>query len=677
MLNKPEDLRGLKPRFQVLVVFASLVFVLLVARLFQLQILEGEHYARRAERNFVQTLDVEAPRGRIFDAEGRPLATNRPAFTLYVTGRPRVALDESDKARGGPPRREPVSDDQIAELASLLDFADRSDKDEFVAKLELVRDDQEKGRYPEAVRSNLSNEEFARIETRGHLRSWVEIRKSARRYYPAAELTAFITGYMREIGRRQLEASKHAGYRARDRVGKTGIERQWENYLRGRPGEMSRVVDARNVPVAEPPPAAVAALPPTQDPIPGQDIYLSVDLDLQRVAAEAFGAVDHAVVADPEYAGKRAGGLVAMEVKTGRILAMLSVPSIDPNLWEGPITASQYSGWLESPFKPFIDKTVQEIFFPGSTYKVVSALAMLEDANYDPDEIIECGRYVEYGGRKFHDVHVCGPVGLEEAIIQSCNVYFYRLAVERGLTLSKMEAMARRLGLGERTGLGINSEAAGVVPTEASEVRQGSFQQGVRLNSAIGQGNVKATVLQIAVLYAAIANGGFVVTPSLVDRIETFDGKLVFETTPSFKTEEPVITAFDRDRIHGGLIGAVNKETGTAYSERLEGVQVAGKTGTAQVGRVRRKDDEEVLVGWDETQDHAWFAGYAPADDPEIVVVALVQHGGAGAEGAAPIVMKVIDYHLGGTGRGNAPSRRAPGVPPPLPGSDGVEEPLN
>ena len=406
-------------------------------------------------------------------------------------------------------------------------------------------------------------------------------------------------------------------------------------------------MNSLGIPVAEPPEVAASALPAPVEPIPGQDIHVSIDVELQRVAAKAFGSVSFGDVSAPDYLGRRAGGLVAMEVKTGRILAMVSVPSIDPNEWEHPISRATYQSWATSPFKPFIDKAVQENYFPGSTYKVVSALSMLSDSAYDPDEIIECGRYVEYGGRKFRDTHACGPVDLEDAIVQSCNVYFYRLAMERGLTLSKMEATARALGLGEPTGLGINSEAAGTVPTEASEIRQGSFQQGVRLNSAIGQGNVKVTVLQIAVLYAAIANGGSVVTPSLVDRIETRDGKLVFENTPRLRDASPAMESFDRERIHRGLVGVVNDGKGTAFSERIPGITVAGKTGTAQVGRERRREGEQEILGWDTTQDHAWFAAYAPAEDPEIVVVALVAHGGA--EGAAaPIVMRVIGDSLGG-----------------------------
>lgn len=665
-----DDVRALKGRLQVFVIVAAAVFLSLVVRLFQLQILEAVHFARRAEQNFVDTIDVEAPRGRIFDTKGRPLATNHATYALYVTAIPRVAVEPD--AAGGKTKveRVPIDDQQIIELAALIDFVDEADRQAFVDKLERLRADERDGRYAVTVRNNLSWEENARIQTRG-FDTWVEIRESARRYYPEHELTAFVTGFMREIGREALEDTRYVDYRPGDRIGVTGIERQWENYLRGRLGQRSRVVDALGREVADPPPAAIAALPEEREPIPGQDIYLSLDLDLQRVAATALAGESQEATKDEglTISGiKRAGGVVAMEVHTGRILAMVSAPAIDPNVWEGRISRAQYEEWLNSPFKPFVDKTVQENYYPGSTYKVVSALAMLEEPNFDPDETIECEGYVEYGGRRFNDTHRHGVIDFEQAIVQSCNVYFYHLAIDEDLSLAQMEDVARRLGLGERTGLGINAEVQGVVPTEASESRQGTFQRGVRLNSAIGQGNVKATVLQIATVYAALANGGFVVTPSLVDRVMTSDDKLVLQTEPKFKYTQPVVAAFDLERIHRGLIGVVNNELGTAYSERLESVTVAGKTGTAQVG-IERKEGDAIIEGWDVTQDHAWFAGYAPADNPEIVVVALVAHGGVGADAAAPIVMRLIDHYLGSKGaEGEVARRRAPGVAPPLPG---------
>ena len=655
-IRQPEDLRQLRPRLQAMVLLVLLAFLALLGRLCQLQVLEGEHYVRRAERNFIDTLEVEAPRGRIFDAQRRPLASNRPAYTLHVTPRPRVLVETDDPAKKSQTgARTALTDAQIDQIADLIDFVDADDRAAFEAKIRSTRDS-EAGFYPIAVRRNLSWSEFARIQTRkSALGDWLEIRESARRFYPAGELTAFITGYVGEITPDGL--ARGGSYRPGDRIGKTGIERQWENYLRGRPGSSSHVVNVHHRSVKDPPPEAEAALPPAEDPIPGQDIYLTIDLDMQQVAAEAF-------------ADKPAGALVAMDPRSGKILAMLSVPAIDPNRWQQPIGREQYTAWSKSPLKPFIDRTVQEHYFPGSTYKVVSALAALDDPTFDPEEEITCEGYLNYGGRKFKCTHKHGPVNLEQAIVQSCNVYFYTLAVEKNLGLERMEQFARRLGLGERTGLGLNSEAKGRIPTEAFEAREGTYQRGVRLNSAIGQGNVTATVLQIAVLYSAIANGGKVMTPYLVDQIRTAEGKLVFQSVPKQRPDlEPLLRA-DRERIHTGLVGVVNQELGTAYSERPEHILVAGKTGTAQVGATDRARSGVTLEGFDTTQDHAWFAGYAPADDPQIVVVAFVEHGGVGADAAAPIVMKVIEYYLGKAQAGpdSAAQPRRSGLPPPLPG---------
>ena len=658
-----DDLRDLRRRFQAAVAVVVVAFLGLSVRLCQIQILEGDHYARRAERNFVDVVDVEAPRGRIFAAGGEPLATNREAYALYVTAWTRFVRDGDAGTVPTPEgERVPMDDATIELLASLIDFVDDEDEAKFRERIAELRAEEEQGKYAQIVRRNLTYEEYARLQARlDSVDPWVEIRDSSRRFYPQGEITGFVTGHMGNIGSKTLKESPHLGYRPGDRVGSTGIERQWENYLRGRLGSRARVVDARRREVAEPPPAALAALPEDTDPIPGQDIHLTLDLALQNVAYEALST-------------KLAGGVVAMEVGTGKVLAMVSVPGVDPNRYEQPIPSAEWQAWAESPLKPFIDKTVQEHFFPGSTYKVVSALAALMHPEFDPDAEIECEGFLKYGGRKFRDTHRHGPMNLETAIVESCNTYFYQLAVDNVLSLERVETVARALGLGERTGLGLNGEVKGTIPTEEFEAREGTYQGGVRLNSAIGQGNVKVTVMQLATLYSALANGGYVMTPYLVDRIETNDGKLVLETQPQRRNDEPVIDPTDRERIHAGLVGVVNDADGTAYSERLDNIVVAGKTGTAQVGRERKRPsknkdmDELEIAGWDTSQDHAWFAGYAPADDPKIVVVAMVEHGGTGADAAAPIVMRVISHYIGATESETETPPWGYGVPPPLPG---------
>ncbi|MEM6996458.1 MAG: penicillin-binding transpeptidase domain-containing protein, partial [Myxococcota bacterium] len=488
-----DNLRDLKPRFQAMVAVVVVVFFGLAVRLCQIQVLEGDHYGRRSERNFVDVVDVEAPRGRVFAAGGEPLATNRPAYTLYVTAWTRFVRDGQSGTVDAPDgERVPMDDATLSLLASLIDFVDDEDERRFRERVETLRADEDQGKYPQIARRNLTWEENARLQARlDGIDPWVEIRGSSRRYYPQGEVTGFVSGHMGNIGRGALGSSPHLGYRPGDRVGQTGIERQWENYLRGRLGSRSRVVDARRREVAEPPPAALKALPADRDPIPGQDIYLTLDFALQNVAYEALST-------------KLAGGVVAMEIKTGKVLAMVSVPGIDPNRYEQPIPSSEWNAWAESPLKPFIDKTVQEHFFPGSTYKVVSALAALMHPEFDPDAEIECDGYLKYGGRKFRDTHRHGLMNLETAIVESCNTYFYQLAVDNVLSLERVEPVARALGLGERTGLGLNGEVKGTIPTEEFEAREGTYQGGVRLNSAIGQGNVKVTVMQLSVLYAAL-----------------------------------------------------------------------------------------------------------------------------------------------------------------------------
>jgi penicillin-binding protein 2 len=655
--QRKDDLRDLRPRFQALVGGTCLLFAFLFLRLCQVQVLEGDHYTRRAERNFIDKVDVEAPRGRIYDANGKPLATNRSSYTIYLTGWTRFRLDPDEgivPTEGG--KREPMDDLTRDRLLSLIDFVDDADRADFTKLIEEARAEEKIGRYAQPARRNLSWEEYARIESRlDVLDPWIEIRESSRRYYPQGVLTGFVTGHMGNVSPQTLDESPHLGYRVGDRLGHTGIERQWENYLRGRLGARWRVVDAKRREVKEPPPWAAGSLPGARDPIPGQDIYLTLDLDLQQIAFDALSK-------------KLAGAVVAMEVDTGRVLAMVSVPAVDPNRFEQPIPAAEWQAWSDSPLNPFIDKTVQEHFFPGSTYKVVSALAALSDPEFDPDEEIECHGHVKYGGRKFRDTHVHGLVNLEQAIVKSCNSYFYEQAIRQTLSLDRVEPIARDLGLGERTGLGLNGEVKGTIPTEEFEAREGTYQGGVRLNSAIGQGNVKATVMQLAVLYAAIANGGYVLTPYLVDRIETSDHKLVLSSQPQRRNEQPVIDPADRERIHRGLVGVVNSEEGTTYSERLRHIIVAGKTGTAQVGREAELESLIDIEGWDTTQPHAWFAGYAPAEDPKIVVAALVVHGGVGADAAAPIVMRVIEHYLRDTSSVTEVRPRGYGVPPPLPG---------
>jgi hypothetical protein len=467
-LRKPEDLRQLRPRLQGM--------VLIVAHRLHRPAQAASASCRSSRASTTpagpsatsSTTTRSRPRAAASSTRGAAqVASNRPAYTLFVTPRPRDHRRDRRPQEG--PDRRPQSPQRRPDRRGRRPHRlrrRRRPRGVHHGKIHAAT----ATRSPATTPCPCAQPQLVRVRQDPDpqalaLGDWVEIRESARRFYPAGELTAFITGYVGEITPDGL--AKSPGYRPGERIGKTGIERQWENYLRGRPGKRSRVVDVRRRVVKDPPAEAARRAPPDEDPIPGQDIYLTLDLDLQQVAAEAF-------------ADKPAGALVAMDPRTGKILAMLSVPAIDPNRWQQPIGRDQYASWSQSPLKPFIDRTVQEHYFPGSTYKVVSALAALDDPTFDPEEEITCDGFIKYGGRKFKCTHKHGPVNLEQAIVQSCNVYFYTLAVEKNLGLEAMEKFARRLGLGERTGLGINSEAKGRIPTEAFEAREGTYQRGVR-----------------------------------------------------------------------------------------------------------------------------------------------------------------------------------------------------
>jgi penicillin-binding protein 2 len=428
------------------------------------------------------------------------------------------------------------------------------------------------------------------------------------------------------------EIRKQKGYRLGDEIGRYGVERRWEVYLRGVPGYERFVVDARGRRKGEKTQRRLLG-PLTErrvDPRPGYNLVLTLDADLQKSAERALR-------------WHKSGAAVVVEVDTGRILAMASKPSFDPNILSGRLTQEQARALYDNPYHPMLDKALQGSYFPGSTYKVMPAMAALEERLVDTTERIFCKKYHEYGKRSaFRCTHAHGPVDLYRGIVQSCNIYFYHMAERVGM--DRMARYARDFGLGSPTGLGLNAEQGGFIPTKAwyNKYMPDGFRIGHTLNSGVGQGNVTVTPLQLAMVYATIANGGKLYLPQIVDRIETADGKAV-QTFPPQIRRRVQVSSKTLEIIRRALEGVINNPLGTAYDARIEGVDAAGKTGTAQVtkrGRASRSRKE-----WRRFMDHAWFASYSPTVDPEIVTVVLVEHGGSAAKVAAPAAMKIIrDY---------------------------------
>jgi len=346
---------------------------------------------------------------------------------------------------------------------------------------------------------------------------------------------------------------------------------------------------------------------------------------------------------DKAMRSQAAGAAVVTDVRTGRILSLYSKPSFDPNVLSGgsgvAALRDAFRKLYSDPLRPTLDKTMSGSYPPGSTYKPFSALAALEDKLVDPRPTIRCNGFYVYGKRIFRCTHVHGLVNMKQALERSCNVYFYQLAETIGL--DRIAKMGIEYGLGQKSGLGVNPESPGRIPTYSwyATRYKGQFRGGFTLNAAIGQGTTTVTVLQLALAYGALANGGVLYQPQIVRAVETSDGTVVQDFPPRVKRRIQ-IRPENWSLVVNSLWGVVNDKDGTAFQERPAEVDVAGKTGTAQTTH-RRASGEENSQVWYFNRDHAWFAGYSPFQSPEISVAVLIEHGGAGAKTAAPVVFAI------------------------------------
>jgi penicillin-binding protein 2 len=419
-------------------------------------------------------------------------------------------------------------------------------------------------------------------------------------------------------------------YESGDTIGATGIERSWESYLRGQKGWEKRVVDARGRYRSGPEAERLIDPPARQDPMPGRDLRLTLDVELEQAAERALR-------------GHPSGAAVVVDVKTGRLLALYSKPEFDPNDLAGGGGRARireiFSRLSTDPLRPMLDKTMSGAFHPGSTFKPFSALAALEDKLMPPDDTERCDGILAFGRRLFHCTHVHGKVNMHDAIAQSCNIYFFKLAEAVGM--DRIAKMAAEFGLGQKTGISVNPEAAGRVPTRSWYALRykGQFRIGFTLNASIGQGATTVTPLQLALAYSALANGGTLYLPQIVRAVETSDGSVVQDFPPRVR-QKVKVSPENLAIVNGALSGVVNEPKGTAYPVRDPALDIAGKTGTAQTGYVAAPTDDPKKA-WFYSRDHAWFASFYPAKAPEIAVVVLVEHGGSGPAQAAPIAIQI------------------------------------
>jgi penicillin-binding protein 2 len=365
--------------------------------------------------------------------------------------------------------------------------------------------------------------------------------------------------------------------------------------------------------------------------VPGRDLVLTLDMELMRAIERAFRQRSYP-----------SGAAVVVDVHTGRVLALYSRPSIDPNIMSTGLSPQLAREIDENPYRPRIDKAIYEDYFPGSTFKPFTALAGLGAGLIDPRERLTCFGRIVYGRRTFRCAHghVHGPVDLHDALMQSCNVYFFQQALT--ITMDRIAQMAFDFGLGRRTGIGINQEAAGFIPTRAWYAQRfpGQFRYGFTLNTAIGQGSTRVSVLQLALAYAALANGGTLFVPQLVERVQSPDGTTLQVFPPAVRRHVSVAPQH-LEIVTRALRDVLADVRGTAHSSDIPEVEIAGKTGTAQVSRLARHG-EDPRRAWFQARDHAWFAAFAPARAPEIAVVVFVEHGGSGGAEAAPVAAQII-----------------------------------
>jgi penicillin-binding protein 2 len=549
---------------------------ILSARLVQLQVIQGGRNARLSDRNRIRKLVLPAPRGRILDRNGVLLADTRPSFTTSVI-----------------PTELP--DSVLPLLARLLDVS-ATDLQEQLKPVAMYYS-------PVNVKRDVSIEEVARIEESSFRLPGVHIRVDPVRHYPAANRYCHVLGHIGEAS--QDELARDTSLRPLDFVGRAGIEAQYESLLRGRDGSEYAEVDARG--------QEIGPLPEKrpEPEIPGHDLILTIDDRIQRLACRLLTPYARAAV-------------VGMETRTGAIICLVSLPDFDPNIFMAPIDPATWDSLISNPSKPFFDRAITAGYPPGSTMKPVVALgALRQGALTRYTRFQPCTGSFKYGNRSFKCTAVHGSLDLLGAIAQSCNTYFYQAGIRLGL--DSLTAYAREIGLGLTTGIDMPGEKPGNIPTRHwldEHYGKGKWGAGSVLNFAIGQGEVTATPLQMAVFYGAIANEGRAVRPYLVARVDSA-GRTIRTAVPEVR--QLPMRPQDIDVVKLGLERVV--EWGTGTGARIKEISIAGKTGTAQNPP---------------KPDHAWFVGYAPSDAPEVVFAVLVENAGHGGVVSAPIAGQLI-----------------------------------
>jgi penicillin-binding protein 2 len=567
-----------------------ITMTVLIIRLWDLQIVRGAEMRKLSDQNRLRKIKIVAPRGIIYDRTGKVIADTRPAFNVYVT--PEDIKDFSQTIDG---------------LAVLLNW----DREEIVDKLKAFSG--KPPSFPIKIKSDIPMDEVAKVEAHRVYLPGVSIQIESKRNYIYGKTFAHVIGYVSEISEEELNNKKATkDYSPGDYIGKYGLEKTYEAYLRGIDGEKCVEVDAMG--------REVRALD-TIEPTPGNNLHLNIDLELQ-------------LIADKALENKR-GGVVALDPKTGGVLVLASRPGFDPNNFTSGISKDDWKVITTDKARPLQNKAIQAGYPPGSTFKILVALAALEAGVINEKTTFTCRGGFPFGNRVFKcwEKKGHGSVAIQKAITESCDVFFYNVGLKLGV--DRIYKMAEAMGLAKPTGIDLPAEQKGIVPsTEWKKKRFGQpWYEGETVSVAIGQGAVWLTPIQLAQLSSLAANDGKTFKPQVVNRIVSTTGEVL-------KSFPPIISAdikLNKDTLRivkDGMRGVVNEPGGTAYSSRVASVPMSGKTGTAQAGSM----DKGVDFG-----DHAWFIAYAPSEEPSLAISVLVEFGGHGGSESAPIAKAITE----------------------------------
>ena len=586
-------------RLRIATLLILAVFATLVLRLWFLQVVSGPTYRTKSENNRIRLQDIPPFRGMMFDRNNELIVDNRPSFDLFVV--PEEVYDP---------------DGISSSFEELIGLAASTVQEKL----------NQEGRMwpfrPLLIKKNLTREELAIIETNLFNLPGAMIQVKPQRHYIYNDFASHLIGYLGEISEGQLNSGDYPDGKPGDLIGKYGVERKWQNYLNGLRGGEQVEVDAagRRLKVIS-----------RKPPFSGQNIGLTIDKNLQLVAEKQLK--------------DKNGAIVAMNPGTGEILAMASSPAFDPNVFLQGIDKSQWSNLVSSKDHPLQNRAIAGQYPPGSTFKIVMALAGLEEGVVDPSEEIFCNGSFAMGNH----IHRCwrkqghGRVNFHRALVESCDVYFYNLGKRLGV--DRIAHYAKMCGLGRGSDFELGFDKDGLIPTSQWKLQRFGvpWQPGETISVAIGQGYVLVTPLQMAGLISAVFNGGYLHRPSVINWVGSENRKVhQFASKVMGRLD---VKEQNLELIRKALIGVVNEPSGTGSKSRLKAFRVAGKTGTAQVVELDKEKglSKEVAA---EFEDHAWFVAIGPVENPVLALAIVIEHGGHGGSAAAPMAKEMFEAYL-------------------------------